>query len=81
MEDHLLDKGDIFKFLDRSKCEVLTICRKHKHGNATINDFIRGRCSWQYFVRNEILFLSESDWKEREAKKAQLAKENDSGTN
>ena len=69
MEDHKPDKEDIFKFLDRSKHKVLTICRKHKHGNTTINDFIRGRHSLQYFARSKILFLSESDWKERGAKK------------
>ena len=69
MEDHVPDEGDIFKFLDRSKHKVRTICRKHKHGNATINDFIRGRCSWQYFARSKILFLLESDWKERGLRK------------
>ena len=49
MEVHKTKKHDIFKHLKRSKCEVLTILRKHKHKNRTIEEFIKEICNFQCF--------------------------------
>ena len=41
MEVHKPSEFDIFKHLKRSKCEVLTILRKHRHKNRTIEEFVK----------------------------------------
>ena len=46
MEIHKTKKRDIFKYLKRSKCEVINILRKHKHKNRTIEEFVKGICNF-----------------------------------
>ena len=61
MAVHKTDEFDLFGCLKRNKCEVLTILRKHKHKNTTINKFIKGICNFQCFERNDVLLLSFGD--------------------
>ena len=62
---HKTEKYDLFGYLKRNKHEMLTILRKHKHKNATISEFIKGICNFQYFERNDVLFLSMGGWIKR----------------
>ena len=46
MEVYKTKKCDIFKYLKRSKCEVINILRKHKHKNRTIEEVVKGICNF-----------------------------------
>ena len=63
---HKTDKFDLFGYLKGNKCEFLTILRKHKHKNNTIEEFIKGSCNFQCFHRHNFVFLSEVDWKKKQ---------------
>ena len=42
MEVHNPEEFNIFKYLKRTKHEVLTILRNHKHNNSIVEEFIKG---------------------------------------
>ena len=68
MKVHKPEGLNMFKYLKRKKYEVLTILRKRKHKNRTIEEFIEGSCNFQHYHRHNFLFLAADDWAKRKLK-------------
>ena len=52
MGAHKMEAYNAFEYLKNNKYEVLTIHRKYKHKNQTIEEFVQRNCDFQCFERN-----------------------------